>query len=207
MKNAIKEIYFGLKSLLVGMRITIGEFFKPNLTVQYPHQTNKIPARFRGHIELVRDEKTGIAKCFVCKLCEKACPSDCITVEGIKPEGAKRKTVTYYRLDFTKCSLCGSCVEACRDGAIRFSREYNLAGLSKDEFVMDLFKRLEAEGAKNPPTVPAPQAQAAPALVAGAPASGTVSAAPKAAGPVGAAAAPEAKAEPAKTPAQPVEVK
>ena len=48
-------------------------------------------------------------------------------------------------LDFTKCSLCGSCVEACRDGAIRFSREYNLAGLSKDDYVMDLFKRLENE--------------------------------------------------------------
>jgi len=158
MKNPIKEVYFGLKSLFVGMRITIGQFFKPTITVHYPHQTNKIPARFRGHIELVRDEKTGIAKCFVCKLCEKACPSDCITVEGVKPEGAKRKTVTYYRLDFTKCSLCGSCVEACRDAAIRFSREYNLAGLNKEDFVMDLFKRLEGQNAASPVTQPAPTA-------------------------------------------------
>ena len=146
MKNALAEIYTGLKSLFIGMRITIGQFFKPIVTVQYPHETLKIPKRFRGHIELVRDTQTGKPKCFVCKLCEKACPSDCITVEGVKPEGAKRRTVTTYRLDFTKCSLCGSCVEACRDGAIRFSREYNLAGLSKEDFIMDLFKRLEAEG-------------------------------------------------------------
>jgi len=152
MKNALTEIYGGLKSLIIGMRITIGQFFKPIVTVQYPYQTLKIPARFRGHIELVRDSETGKPKCFVCKLCEKACPSDCITVEGIKPEGAKRKTVTNYRLDFTKCSLCGSCVEACRDGAIRFSRDYNLAGLNKEEFVMDLFKRLEAEGQGSPTT-------------------------------------------------------
>ena len=145
MKNALAEIYSGLKSLFIGMRITIGQFFQPTVTVHYPHETLKIPARFRGHIELVRDPATGVAKCFVCKLCEKACPSDCITVEGIKPEGGKRKTVTSYRLDFTKCSLCGSCVEACRDGAIRFSREYNLASTSKDEFIMDLFQRLEAE--------------------------------------------------------------
>jgi ferredoxin len=48
-------------------------------------------------------------------------------------------------LDFTKCSLCGSCVEACRDGAIRFSREYNLASTNKDDYIMDLFKRLEDE--------------------------------------------------------------
>jgi NADH-quinone oxidoreductase subunit I len=145
MKNIIAEVYTGLKSLFIGMRITIGQFFLPTVTVCYPHETLKIPARFRGHIELVRDPATGQPKCFVCKLCEKACPSDCITVEGIKPEGARRKTVTSYRLDFTKCSLCGSCVEACRDGAIRFSREYNLASTSKDEFVMDLFQRLEAE--------------------------------------------------------------
>src|SRR5512140_1733265 len=146
MKKALLEIYTGVKSLFIGMKITIGQFFKPIVTVQYPHETLKIPARFRGHIELVRDEATGKPKCFVCKLCEKACPSDCITVEGIKPEGARRKTVTYYRLDFTKCSLCGSCVEACRDNAIQFSREYNLASTNKEDYVMDLFKRLEAQG-------------------------------------------------------------
>src|SRR6266478_690812 len=145
MKNAFSEIYTGVKSLFIGMRITLGQFFKPTVTVHYPYETLKIPPRFRGHIELVRDAATGQPKCFVCKLCEKACPSDCITVEGVKPEGARRKIVTQYRLDFTKCSLCGSCVEACRDGAIRFSREYNLAGLNKEEFIMDLFKRLEGQ--------------------------------------------------------------
>ncbi len=185
MKNPLVEIYYGVKSLFVGMAVTLREFFKPIVTVQYPHQTLKIPARFRGHIELVSDPATGKAKCFVCKLCERACPSDCITVEGIKPEGAKRKTVTMYRLDFTKCSLCGSCVEACRDEAIRFSREYNLASTRKEDYIMDLFKRLEARqqeaqksgatpalappapsapaGAKVPATTPAPAAPTAPA--------------------------------------------
>ncbi len=181
MKNAICEIYTGLKSLFVGMRITLDQFLKPTITVQYPHETLTIPPRFRGHIELVQDPETGMAKCFVCKLCERACPSDCITVEGIKPEGGKRKTVTQYRLDFTKCSLCGSCVEACRDGAIRFSRDYNLAGLNKEDFIMDLFKRLQdqAEAAGTPlalPATPAPQPAvpqtqvAAQALAAAAPA-------------------------------------
>jgi NADH-quinone oxidoreductase subunit I len=145
MKTIFLEVCSGLKSLFVGMGITLREFFKPTVTVRYPYETLTIPARFRGHIELVCDPKTGQPKCFVCKLCEKACPSDCITVEGIKPEGARRKTVTSYRLDFTKCSLCGSCVEACRDGAIRFSREYNLAGTRKEDFIMDLFQRLEAQ--------------------------------------------------------------
>jgi NADH-quinone oxidoreductase subunit I len=151
MKTALAEILSGLKSLFTGMWITLREFFKPTVTVCYPYETLTMPPRFRGHIELVRDPATGQPKCFVCKLCEKACPSDCITVEGVKPEGARRKTVTTYRLDFTKCSLCGSCVEACRDGAIRFSREYNLAGTHKEDFIMDLFKRLEAQRLPEPP--------------------------------------------------------
>ncbi len=178
MIKALKEIVGGLNSLVTGMRITIGQFFKPTVTVQYPHESLKMPARFRGHIELVRDPETGKAVCFACKLCERACPSDCIIVDGAKLDGAKKKSVTKYVLDFTKCSLCGSCVEACRDGAIRFSREFNLAGTNKDDFVMDLFKRLQDEAARNPITpAPVPEVPAAPT----APASPVVSVAPVAA--------------------------
>ena len=113
MKAALLELYGGFMSLLTGMRITLGQFFKPIITVQYPHQTLKMPARFRGHIELVLDPETGKPLCTACKLCERACPSDCILVDGAKLEGQKKKSVTEYKLDFTKCSLCGSCVEAC----------------------------------------------------------------------------------------------
>ena len=145
MKNSLKEIASGFNSLITGMRITIGQFFKPSVTVQYPHESLKMPEKFRGHIELVRDPETGKALCFACKLCERACPSDCITVDGAKLDGAKKKSVTHYVLDFTKCSLCGSCVEACRDGAIRYSHQYNLASTNKEDYIMDLFKRLENE--------------------------------------------------------------
>jgi NADH-quinone oxidoreductase subunit I len=145
MRNTLKEIATGLNSLFTGMRVTLMEFFKPSVTVQYPYQSLKMTPRFRGHIELVRDEQSGKPLCYACKLCERACPSDCITVEGVKLEGDKRKTVTEYRLDFTKCSLCGSCIEACKANAIRFSKDYNMASTTKEQFVLDLFKRLEAE--------------------------------------------------------------
>ena len=148
MKNSLKEIATGFNSLITGMRITLGQFFKTNVTVQYPHESLKMPERFRGHIELVRDPETGKAICYACKLCERACPSDCITVEGAKADGAKKKSVTQYVLDFTKCSLCGSCVEACRDNAIRYSHQYNLASTNKEDYIMDLFKRLEDQRIK-----------------------------------------------------------
>src|SRR5512138_2819858 len=106
--------------------------------------------RFRGHIELVRDEDTGKPICFACKLCERACPSECISVEGVKKEGDKKKSVTEYKLDFTKCSLCGSCIAACPSGAISFSKDYNQVGFAKVEFIMDLFARLEDESKARP---------------------------------------------------------
>ncbi|MEI7730258.1 MAG: NADH-quinone oxidoreductase subunit I [Verrucomicrobiota bacterium] len=143
MKKSLQEIVGGFNSLLVGMRLTIAQFFKPTVTVHYPHETLKMTPRFRGHIELVRDPATGKALCFACKLCERACPSDCITVDGAKLEGDKKKSVTVFKLDFTKCSLCGSCVEACKGGCIEYSKNYNLAGMTKEDFVMDLFKKLE----------------------------------------------------------------
>ena len=155
MKNSLKEIVTGFGSLVTGMKITLGQFFKPSVTVQYPHESLKMATRFRGHIELVRDPETGKPKCFACKLCERACPSDCITVDGAKLDGAKKKSVTQYKLDFTKCSLCGSCVEACKSNAIRFSKAYNLASTNKDEFIMDLFRKLETEGQGSEPPKPA----------------------------------------------------
>jgi NADH-quinone oxidoreductase subunit I len=144
MKAAFQELFCGFMSLLTGMRITLGQFFKPIITVQYPHQTLKMPARFRGHIELVLDPVTGKPICTACKLCERACPSFCILVDGAKLEGQKTKSVTDYKLNFTNCSLCGACVEACPFDAIQFSKEYNVVSFSRDGFSnMDLVKGLE----------------------------------------------------------------
>jgi len=142
----LREIINGFGSLLTGLRITIAQFFKGNVTVQYPHESLKMPARYRGHVILVRDTESGRSVCIACKSCEKACPSDCIVVDGVKREGEKRKSVTDFKLDFTRCSLCGSCVEVCPVDALQFSRDYNLAGTRKEDFVqIDLVKRVEAE--------------------------------------------------------------
>jgi len=144
MKRALRELCSGFVSLIVGMRITLQQFFQKPITVHYPHETLPIPKRYRGHVVLVRDPETGKALCIACKSCQKACPSDCIVVDGIKREGEKKKSVTDFKLDFTKCSLCGSCVEVCPVDALQFSREYNLASTSKEQYCqIDLVQQLD----------------------------------------------------------------
>ncbi len=149
MKRALIELWTGFASLLTGMRITLQQFFKKDVTVRYPHQVLKMPKRYRGHVVLVRDPETGKSLCVACKSCQKACPSECIVVDGLKKEGEKKKSVTEFNLDFTKCSLCGSCVEVCPADALEFSKDYNLASTSKEQFVrIDLMKGVEKDAAK-----------------------------------------------------------
>lgn len=136
------QIYYGLISLFEGMGVTFKEFFKPPVTVSYPYETLTMCDRYRGHVELKANEE-GKATCVVCGMCERACPSNCISLAGEKPEGEKKKVLTKYILNFTKCSLCGSCVEACNFDALEFSKEYNLASRRKEDFIFDLLQRLE----------------------------------------------------------------
>ena len=148
MLTVLRETLGGFKSLLVGMRITAREAARPSITVQYPHQTLKMPGRFRGHVKLVLDPVTGKSRCTACNLCVRACPSDCIDVDGMKREGEKKKSVTEYVLDFTTCSLCGSCVEVCPSDAIEYSKDYNVVSRNREDFShMDLVKNLEGEAA------------------------------------------------------------
>jgi NADH-quinone oxidoreductase subunit I len=180
--KTVRETVSGFKSLLIGMRITGREAFKPIITVQYPHETLPMPARFRGHIQLILDQETGRPRCTACTLCMKACPSGCIDLDGLKREGDKKKSVSKYVLDFTKCSLCGSCVEVCPSDAIEFSKQYNVVGLSRGDFnAMDLYAKVEAQAAEWAKTHPQPPTPPAAAVVAGVAAPGTGAQAPRSA--------------------------
>lgn len=166
--TAVNDTWRGFKSLLTGMRITMGEAVKPPITVQYPRETLKMPERFRGHVKLLLDDETGRSRCTACGLCVRACPSNCITVEGVKREGEKKKSVTEYHLDFTTCSLCGSCVEACPSDAIAYSKDYNKVALDRADFEnMDLVKNLQKEAEvwaqTHPQATPPADSAAAPA--------------------------------------------
>lgn len=141
----IREIISGFISLLKGMKVTIVTMFTKPYTVQWPREIAPLSPRYRGHIFLTTNEETGFANCIACGNCARICPSGCIQVMGKKPEGAKRKAVSLFILDFTKCSLCGLCVESCPVDGLDFSKNYALADYSAETFSsMDLMKTIHS---------------------------------------------------------------
>lgn len=90
MDKYIRNIYRGVYTVLVGMRITIRQFFEPNVTHQYPYEhdfekkqnVREIPKGYRGQLY------NRIEDCIGCKKCEMICPVDCIVIKGDKlPKG------------------------------------------------------------------------------------------------------------------------
>lgn len=150
MSGYFKDLISGIKSLAIGLKITNKEFFTKPITLQYPHESVKMSPRYRGHIELIKDEKSGFAKCVACGMCEKGCPSNCISIKSEKVAGVKGKVVRAYLLNFTTCSLCGQCVENCKFDAIKFSNEYNLASTNRKDFEFNLLEKLHPEGIPEP---------------------------------------------------------
>ena len=151
-----KEIFVGLWSLLAGMAVTIRYFVKPIVTVQYPREKLTMTAKYRGHIELLLDPETGTHSCTACGMCVRTCPSNLITVEGVKVK--KKKLPTKHVIDYSYCSLCGLCLEVCPTKALRFSNQYRLAGYSREDSVIDLLARLDVErAALGLPPLPIPE--------------------------------------------------
>jgi NADH-quinone oxidoreductase chain I len=137
MMSYFKEIAVGFWSLLAGMAVTIRYFVKPIVTVQYPREKIQMSPRYRGYPQFLIDPETRTHKCIACEMCSRICPSQLITVEGTKFPGEKQKRATRYIHEHQYCSLCGLCVEVCPTTALEFSKDYRLAGYSREDCVID----------------------------------------------------------------------
>ena len=92
MDKYIRNIYRGVYTVLVGMRVTIRQFFKPNVTHQYPYEhdfekkrnVREISKGYRGQLYNRTED------CIGCKKCEMICPVDCIIIDATKlPKGER----------------------------------------------------------------------------------------------------------------------
>ena len=77
----ISKTLKGLWGLIVGLKITGVEFWKPGLTIHYPRQEVDNIESYRGHIELVAsDADPSQPRCIMCWRCSDICPSGCISI-------------------------------------------------------------------------------------------------------------------------------
>ena len=151
MKSIIKYItsfFKGLFSLLIGMKVTLREFFTKKTTEQYPENraTLKMFDRFRGELVMPHDENNH-HKCIACGICEMNCPNGTIkiTSEFVTDEtGKKKKVLIKYRYDLGSCMFCQLCVRACPHGAITFDQSFENAVFDRSK----LIRKLNHEGSK-----------------------------------------------------------
>lgn len=134
--------FYGLSSLLTGMKTTIKVFFRKKTTEQYPENRNTLimPERFRGTLCLPHNENNE-HRCIACGLCQSACPNDTIeivseTIETV--EGKKKKILKTYHYDLGACMFCQLCVNACPQDAITFDQRFEHAVFERDKLKMIL---------------------------------------------------------------------
>lgn len=142
----------GLKTLAIGMKTTMKEYFTPKSTEQYPENrktTLHVSPRFRGRLVFVRNENEAY-KCVGCTLCEKSCPNDTIKIvtEMVEdPEtGKKKRKLVDYQYDLGDCMFCELCVNACNFGAIKFVNDFENAVFDRNKLVMHLDKEVYKGG-------------------------------------------------------------
>jgi formate hydrogenlyase subunit 6/NADH:ubiquinone oxidoreductase subunit I len=140
----LRELGRGIWSLIVGLGVTGGHMLRRRVTVYYPHERPDT-THWGGPIELVTFPATGTHDCIACNACVRICPSDCIDVEGKRPEGAKKMRATKFLLDFSTCSLCGLCVDVCPTDTLQFSTRYDEATYTRDATVNDLLRPFGAD--------------------------------------------------------------
>lgn len=140
MKEYFSNIWSGLFTVLVGMKITFMHLFDPAVTIQYPEEKPKLPERVRNRLYVNMDD------CIGCDQCARACPVNCIEIETVKSlptedlgktSNGKKKAlwVTKFNIDIAKCCYCQLCVFPCPTDCIYMTDTYEFSEFERDKLM------------------------------------------------------------------------
>ena len=145
-----RNIYDNVKSITIGMRITLKYCFQKTATVQYPEHRLSLAPRYRGIHEFDAD------KCIACDQCAKACPVDCIYIDKTAPRKIDKTTgkavggqLLRYAIDYSKCMFCALCTEPCPTDCIHMGKLHDLSSYSREDVVVE-FAELHKQGLHTP---------------------------------------------------------
>ncbi len=141
MVKALTDIYTTFKSIITGMGITFRHLFTRSVTVQYPQQRDVLPERVRLKLHVNIDD------CIGCRLCERACPVECIEIGTIKSTDdddlgetstghKKRLWVDQFDIDMAKCCYCELCVHPCPTDCITMVEDYEYSAYDRNDLIL-----------------------------------------------------------------------
>ncbi len=93
--------------------------------------------------------ETGDTLCIACNLCALACPESLIVVGSERNEQTRRKELTTFTYDTSRCMFCGLCEDACPVDALELTQDFELAAYTREGAIWD--RKMLEEGPKPAP--------------------------------------------------------
>jgi NADH-quinone oxidoreductase subunit I len=145
MRKLLRTIF--LVDLIEGLWVTLRNQHPKNITTeQYPKERPKVAERYRGAPRLNINPDTGETLCIGCDLCAVACPENLIVVTTVRNPQTKRKVLTEFTYDTSRCMFCGLCEDACPVDALELTQDFELAGYTREGQIWD--RQMLEEGPK-----------------------------------------------------------
>ena len=118
-----------------GLMVTLKNFIRPPVTIQYPEERIPQHPRFRGEEFVFYEER-----CTGCASCAKYCPLGIIKIvtspSKTAPEEGDKDKLEVFDIDIGRCMFCGLCVEACPYDALFMGSGFERGSYRRDDLVI-----------------------------------------------------------------------
>ena len=129
--NVVRKMLF--LDLIKGLGVTF-RYQNPKeiYTEQYPLQRPQVAERYRGAPRLNVNPDTNETMCIACDLCALACPEHLIVVGSERNAQTRRKELTHFTYDLSRCMFCGLCEDACPTDALELTQDFEMAQYTRE---------------------------------------------------------------------------